>query len=96
VSEDNSLKPAVVKALKARGAFVYVTPRTVYGKSGIPDLVICYYGASVWMELKNPGEQATAEQLLVIDQIIKAGGWAAIIHSVQEAMDFLDEVDSYA
>jgi hypothetical protein len=41
-------EPAIVKALRAVGAFVYLHDKPV-------DLSVCYRGKWLWLEVKTPG-----------------------------------------
>ena len=59
---------------------------------GLPDLIGCYRGYFVAMEVKKPGGHATDLQAFTMQRIRTAGGYAAVIHSVEEALDFLGTV----
>lgn len=56
---------------------------------GLPDLIGCYRGYFIAMEVKKPGRDATPLQALTMQQIRAAGGFAAVIHSYEEAQDFI-------
>jgi hypothetical protein len=60
--------------------------------SGIPDLLICFDGRFLAIELKVHGNTATAIQQHQLDRIRKAGGRTAICHSVAEVKQFIKEV----
>jgi hypothetical protein len=47
-----------------------------YSHKGVPDLLICWNGTFVAVEVKVPGEKPTPAQALQIANIIKAGGKA--------------------
>lgn len=59
---------------------------------GLPDMIGCYKGRFIAMELKKPGGHATDLQAFTMEQIEAAGGYATTIHSYEEAVDFLDTV----
>lgn len=59
---------------------------------GLPDLIGVYHGVFIAMEVKKPGGQATDLQAFTMQQIRAAGGYAAVIHSFEEAEDFLGTV----
>lgn len=59
---------------------------------GLPDLIGVYHGYFVAMEVKKPGGDATPLQAFTMQQIREAGGYATVIHSFEEAEDFLGTV----
>ena len=59
---------------------------------GLPDLIGCYRGYFIAMEVKKPGGHATDLQAFTIERIKAAGGYATVIHSYEEAQDFLATV----
>lgn len=60
---------------------------------GIPDLLVCYRGTFLGLEVKQPGEEPSLKQRKILREIDAAGGIAAIIVSVEEADSILDEID---
>lgn len=61
--------------------------------AGLPDLMGCYRGYFIAMEVKKPGAgDATQLQAFTLQQIRTAGGYATVIHSFEEARDFLSTV----
>lgn len=82
-----TVKRAVEKVLKEAGA--YFIKATSDQAAGTPDLLVCYHGRFVAMELKRPGEQPTRIQAYRMAQIEQAGGYAFVVHSKQEALDAL-------
>lgn len=51
---------------------------------GIPDLLCCFRGIFMGLELKQPGGRVSPLQLKIIDDIREAGGIAEVIYSVSE------------
>jgi hypothetical protein len=60
-----------------------------YGRKGLPDIVILHKSIFYGVEVKRPGFSATPEQVAIGDAIKKAGGVYWIVHSLQEAQDFI-------
>jgi len=76
--------------LEVAGAFVVKT----HGGpivSGLPDLVICYQGAYIVMEVKRPDRprKGTALQEYTLGQVRDAGGWAGVVNDIQQVHDLL-------
>ncbi len=64
-----------------------------YQEVGIPDLLICYRGRFVGLEVKQPGEEPTAKQKQVLHEIEAAGGRAVAVTTVEEVVDLLAKID---
>lgn len=56
-----------------------------YGTAGIPDIIVCYRGRFIAFECKVGNNKLTVLQAATIRRIIKAGGYALVIKSVDEA-----------
>lgn len=70
-----------------------------YQEAGIPDLIVCVGGRLVGLEVKapRPGEspaaarrRASAIQLAQLERIRRAGGSAAVVLSVDEALEVVN------
>lgn len=61
-----------------------------YGTAGIPDMIVCYRGRFIAFECKVGNNQATVLQAVTIRKIIKAGGYALVIRSVDEAKQVIE------
>lgn len=61
-----------------------------YGTAGIPDIIICYRGRFIAFECKVGSNQPTVLQAVTIRKIIKAGGYALVIRSVDEAKQVIE------
>lgn len=57
----------------------------LYGTAGVPDIICCYKGQFIALEVKAPDGKATALQDATIKRIRKAGGVAEVVRSVEEA-----------
>lgn len=56
----------------------------MYGTTGIPDLIVCYKGRFIGLECKVGKNKPTVLQAQMIQQIIRAGGYALVVRSVDE------------
>lgn len=64
-----------------------------YQDKGTPDLLACYKGFFVAIEVKTPRGAAKPEQEAAQRGIIAAKGRALITHRVKEVADVLDAID---
>lgn len=84
----------IQKHLKQRGAYSYHPHGAGAAVAGVPDLLVCYKGRFLGLEVKLPGGDATELQAHTIRMIQRACGLAGVVHSVEEAEGFLRMVDS--
>lgn len=66
-----------------------------YGKRGIPDLLICYKGIFVGLEVKRPGQKPTKLQREHLAAIEAAGGYSEVVCSAKEALIVIEEVKNF-
>jgi len=62
-------------------------------KSGNADLVICYRGYYVEMEIKVPGEECRRLQTIKAQETVDAGGYSFCIHSLAEAKEAIRDMN---
>ena len=61
-----------------------------YGTAGIPDIIVCYKGRFYGLEAKVGKNQPTLLQAATIEQIRHAGGVAAVVRSVDEVKEIMN------
>ena len=79
----NSIK----KALTKKGAWVVKTHGSLH-VAGLPDLIVCYEGRFIGIEVKRPETRhtVTPRQQKVLDLIEEAGGQGFVATSVEEVL----------
>ena len=92
---ETQLKEKVLKALRARGAFAEKIHGGMYQRAGIPDILLCYRGRFVAIELKAPNAklEPSPEQARCIKEIDDAGGKTLVANSILQCTALLDEID---
>lgn len=86
---ENIIEAYLRDRIKAVGgkAYKFVSP----GNSGVPDrLVLLPGGRSIFVELKAPGKEPTAKQLLQHNKLIILGFTVLIIDSKEKVDKFID------
>lgn len=58
-------------------------------RAGVPDLIVCYAGRFIAVEVKRPGEQPTSLQSATMQRISEAGGVSGVATSVDELDDLI-------
>jgi hypothetical protein len=64
-----------------------------YQEAGIPDLLACYKGRFLGIEVKMPGGRLSRKQEKVLQSIMDGGGVAIIARSVDDVHRVLDMLD---
>ena len=57
--------------------------------AGVPDIVGCFNGKFIAIEVKVPGNKPTEIQKHTIEKIRMAGGITGVAHSKEEAVDIV-------
>lgn len=61
-----------------------------YGTAGIPDLIVCYKGRFIGLECKVGKNKPTVLQEVTIRQIVRAGGYALVVRTVDEVKEIIE------
>ena len=65
-----------------------------YGKRGVPDILVCYKGRFLALEVKaDETKKPTAWQLREIDAIGQAGGNVCVVWSVAQVKSEIEEIN---
>jgi hypothetical protein len=66
------------------GCFAWKEHGGMYGTAGIPDIICCYKGHFIAIEVKQPGGKLTKLQEITLRDVKRAGGVAMVVYSVAE------------
>lgn len=90
------LGTAIRRECIARGAFAFKIHGGPTMMAGLPDLIMCYRGQFIGMEIKvpDPSSQPSVIQRRRIKEIRDAGGRAYVVRSVESAVRILARVDA--
>ncbi|MFI3162919.1 MAG: VRR-NUC domain-containing protein [Bacillota bacterium] len=61
-----------------------------YGTAGIPDIIVCYKGRFIAFEVKVGTNKPTVLQAITIKKILKAGGYALVVRSIEEVREIIE------
>ena len=93
MKSESKIQSEILELLKLRGCWIVKTIKS--NRKGIPDVIACYKGLFIAVEVKKEGlgyEDATPLQKLEIKNIIKAGGKAIVTSKVEEVSKLLDNL----
>lgn len=93
---ESKLQDKIQKFLKSKGAWVVKFHGSPYTKKGTPDLLVCYKGRFIALEVKLPGKEnnTTELQMYQIGKIREAGGLAVVVSSVEHVEKLLKFIDN--
>jgi Holliday junction resolvase len=96
MTPEAKVKKQVVEILKEWGAYYFAPVTGGFGKSGVPDIIVCYKGKFIGIECKAGNNTPTALQLREIDRIRLAKGAALVINesNIDEVTAILNWVDN--
>lgn len=91
MSKEKKLQKKIIALLQSKGAYVIKT--IVTNRTGIPDIIACYKGYFISIEVKGESK-LTALQEYNINYITKAGGKAIVAYNLGDVNDLLDIIDN--
>jgi hypothetical protein len=77
------IKDKIRKWLEEQGAYVFSPVQMGFGRQTV-DLLVCWNGKFVGIEVKAPGKKTTKRQDEIINQIRRAEGAAFVVSSLEE------------
>lgn len=90
---ESALVAKIKTYLKSKGAYVEKIWGGGFQSAGIPDLIACYKGRFLGIEVKVGSNGPSEIQLAKIALIKKAGGIGIVVWSLQEVIDVIDALD---
>jgi len=93
---ETRLRTKIQRALRQKYDGIYVEhPHGSQFSSGMPDLIGCWLGTFFGLEVKVPGNNRVSKlQEEHLHRIEMAGGYSAVVRSVEEAVDVIDEIQA--
>ncbi len=91
--KEQDFQAKIVKHLEAKGA--YVVKVVAASKKGVPDILACYRGYFLAIEVKTPTTRANVSKLQSynLNKITKAGGVACVAVTVDDLAYHLEAID---
>lgn len=91
---ESKVKAKVTAILKELGAYYFSPVTGGFGRSGVPDIVVCYKGKFIGIECKANGNKPTKLQEMNLEAIRQADGHALVVdennvHAVRELLELM-------
>ena len=87
---EKQLEIKTIKQLRLWGAWVVKIHGHAVGRVGIPDLLACYNGRFVAIEVKTPKGIVSDVQSLIITKIKRAGGLTFVIRDKSQLVELAE------
>ena len=84
------VKKKVVDVIKKHKAYYFYPVTGGFGRSGIPDIIVCHRGVFLGIECKAGTNKPTALQLAEMEKIRDAGGQAFTVN--ENSLFIVDEL----
>lgn len=92
---EKNIENKIKAYLKSKGAYYVKYHGNQFSQVGVPDILACYKGYFIGIEVKNETGKTSPLQDVNIQQINNAGGWSFVARSVKDVADMLDSIDNY-
>jgi hypothetical protein len=87
------IQSSIMKYLKTVPCSNFVKiAQGAWSQNGVSDIVGCYLGRSVVIEVKRKATKPTAKQIMYLNKNVEAGGFAALVRSVADIKEVLKRV----
>lgn len=85
IQKESTIVRRIMKWFKSQpDCFCWKEHGGMYGTAGIPDIICCIGGRFVALEVKNEKGKTTKLQEITLNAIHRAGGYAAVVRSLDE------------
>lgn len=93
MTPEGKVKKKVKEYLQSIGAWYYMPVSNGMGRSGCPDILVCYKGLFMAFETKSPGKikNVTPNQEREINAITSANGLARVVDDVEQVKEYIRE-----
>ena len=92
--KETSLQERIQKYIEGKGGYVIKTHGDMTTEPGIPDLLCCYKGQFIAIEVKVNNNKPSPQQGIHCRKIMKAGGITLIAWSLEEVKTIFRIIDS--
>ncbi len=89
---EKAIENQIKKYLKEKKAWYFKVWGGGYQTAGIPDIIACYKGYFIAIEVKNEKGKTTVLQEINLNQIKEAGGITIIARTVNDVREVLENI----
>jgi Holliday junction resolvase len=92
---EKNIQAGIIRKLVARGVWYTKVHQTGRGRNGIPDILACYRGVFIAIEVKTATGRPTDHQVRELHSIRRAGGVSLIARGWDDVERVLDQIDNF-
>ena len=95
-AQERKLKALVVNFLNLRGAWIFhqSMSKKTGGRPGVPDILCCYRGRFIAMELKVRSSKLSPEQEREAERLRNSGGVFVVVRRLEDLVEVLAALDA--
>jgi Holliday junction resolvase len=97
LTPETKVKRKVTVILNKYDAYFFFPPSNGFGRTGIPDIIVCYCGQFIAIECKAGKNTTTALQRRELRAIEDAGGYALVINetNIDQVTAVLEQIGKH-
>lgn len=88
---EKNIENKIKAYLKQKGAYYFKHHGNKYSQVGVPDIIVCYRGKFIGIEVKNESGKTTPLQDLNIKQINDNGGIGIVARSLDDVKEVIEK-----
>ena len=89
---EKNIENQIKKYLKSKGAYYVKYFGNSYSQVGVPDILACYKGRFIGIEVKNEKGKTSMLQDINLQQIKDAGGISLVARCVEDVSKVIDNI----
>ena len=91
---EKNIENKIKSYLKSKGAYYVKYFGNQFSQVGVPDILACYHGRFIGIEVKNEKGKTSPLQDVNLEQIKNAGGYSLVARSVEDVNRVLEVIDN--
>lgn len=96
MAREKTVQESIIRLLTKRGAWYHKVHQAGRGRAGVPDILACYRGVFVAIEVKgDSGHETSVHQIKELRAIRMSGGYSMVAHNVEQVERLLDYFDQF-
>ena len=91
MKSESKLQARILRYLGSLGLWCWAFKAEVCNDRGVPDIICCFKGRFIGLEVKSERGRVSGPQKLQIKRIRRAGGRAAVVRSLDDVKRVLSD-----
>lgn len=90
---EKNIENKIKSYLKSKGAYYFKHHGNQYSQVGVPDIIVCYNGYFIGIEVKNENGKTSPLQEVNLKMIANAGGIGIVARNVKDVEEVIYQLD---